>query len=117
LVYHFVNGWNKEKAKDKLRVHLSKPMGIVVNFISGGWLSKRVPTNLEVGYPEIIKTQFPIESLIVDLENKDKHKQEDSDSSAKIGKKDPISISTRFFIELRSHLNTKIYLEGNRLGT
>ncbi len=30
-VYHIVNsGWNKEKAKDKIRYHLSKSMGIVV---------------------------------------------------------------------------------------
>ena len=33
-VYHIVKkGWNKEKAKDKLRFHLSKPMGIVLNSI------------------------------------------------------------------------------------
>ena len=33
-VYHIVNnGWNKEKAKDKIRFHLSKPMGVIVNSI------------------------------------------------------------------------------------
>jgi hypothetical protein len=31
-VYHIVNsGWNKEKAKDKIRFHLSRPMGGVVH--------------------------------------------------------------------------------------
>jgi len=33
-VYHIVNsGWNKEKAKEKIRFHLSKPMGVIVNLI------------------------------------------------------------------------------------
>ncbi len=33
-LYHMVNsGWNKERAKDKIRFHLSKPMGVIVNSI------------------------------------------------------------------------------------
>ena len=41
-VFHIVNsGWSKEKAKEKLEFHLSKPMGVVVNSIEkDAFLSK-----------------------------------------------------------------------------